>query len=301
MFEEADIKGISFEREQGKFNPFGRDDIKRYITKNDNIKSKEISNFIVECIDKDNDNLLIRRLEEIYEEIIIDEAQDLAGNDLDFVSSLMDSSIKITLAGDIRQATFVTHNSSRLKKYKKINVIDFYKDLEKEDKLQIIELNDCWRSNASICEFADLLFPDLTKANSLMKEITGHDGVFIILKSDLEKYFNFLANIGGKTQALKYDAKTKTQYKTFNFGECKGLTFDRTVIFANNPLEAFLDSSQCNSPSKYYVGLTRAKYSVAIVVDAFPKSENYKYTQLQACGVDFTIKEYCATFNQEKS
>lgn len=294
MFVTADIRGMSFEQEQKntpQYNPFKKTDVRRYITFGDHLKAKETMDFVVECIKKGKN--LIGRLSDIYEEIIIDEAQDLAHDDLDFIEYLVDSPIKISLVGDSRQATFTTHNGARYKKYKGANIIDYFKELEKKKKITLVEWNDCKRSNNIICEFADRLFPALSKANSLMTKTTGHDGVFLILEIDIPKYTSFLRNYEGEYEFLGYDKNASKIYRTLNFGECKGLTFDRTILFANKPLLQFVSSFACEkNQAKYYVGITRARYSVAIVVNSFPNSQNYKDMTIGIGKEQFIVKEY---------
>jgi DNA helicase-2/ATP-dependent DNA helicase PcrA len=56
-----------------------------------------------------------------------------------------------------------------------------------------------------------------------------------------------------------------------NFGEAKGLTFDRVLIFPHVPAAKWLRTGAIahvqGSLSKMYVGVTRARYSVAFVHD----------------------------------
>jgi DNA helicase-2/ATP-dependent DNA helicase PcrA len=98
-------------------------------------------------------------------------------------------------------------------------------------------------------------------------------GVFQILQSDVHAYIeHFRPNI------LKYDVRTPTfWYASLNFGVSKGMTLDRVLIFPNETLYSFLiDSSrQLKAPDKYYVGVTRAKFSLAFVVEELKQSEHF--------------------------
>ena len=55
-----------------------------------------------------------------------------------------------------------------------------------------------------------------------------------------------------------------------NFGEAKGMTFERTVIYPHNKLMKFLRTGNLEDAgaaiAKIYVGVTRARQSVAFVV-----------------------------------
>lgn len=274
-FCDVDIKGLSFDGFYEKYSYFKKTDYKRYINSQSQLRAKYAADFVVEILKKDNS--LINRLEQIFEEIIVDEIQDLAGEDLDFITALLDSKIKITLVGDSRQATFVTHTSQRNKKYKGIKIIDYFKILEASGKIQLNSWIECYRSNQSICNFADKLFPDLPQAVSKMEIKTCHDGVFLIPIEHLSDYVRYLESIGGTYEFLRYDKKTKTDpYCACNFGECKGLTFDRVIVFPNARLYEYINTFKCSAPAKYYVALTRARYSVAIMMDVLPENALYE-------------------------
>ena len=69
-----------------------------------------------------------------------------------------------------------------------------------------------------------------------------------------------------------------------NFGESKGLTFERALIYPTKPILEWLKDNALDIPPtsrcKFYVAITRAKYSVAIVYDYkdtedFPGIEKY--------------------------
>lgn len=69
----------------------------------------------------------------------------------------------------------------------------------------------------------------------------------------------------------KRNVKVNEEYSVINFGESKGLTFDRVLIYPTKPMmDWILDHSKdlpYQSKSKLYVAITRARYSVGIVYD----------------------------------
>jgi DNA helicase-2/ATP-dependent DNA helicase PcrA len=81
-----------------------------------------------------------------------------------------------------------------------------------------------------------------------------------------------------RPQVLKYDVRTRCAgYAAINFGASKGMTFDRVLIFPNGKLTELLqtgDPCVIESPSKYYVAITRAKYSLAFAYDGVSKLAN---------------------------
>lgn len=56
---------------------------------------------------------LIRRLECLYDEILIDEVQDLSGYDWEIVLELLKSRIDVRMVGDVRQAVLSTNPRGR--------------------------------------------------------------------------------------------------------------------------------------------------------------------------------------------
>ena len=287
----ADIKGLSFDDFYGAPSFFKKTDYRRYFNSQNRFRAKYAADYIVETIKKDMS--LVHRLEQVFEEIIVDEVQDLAGEDLDFIELLLESKIRITLVGDSRQATFVTHTSCRNKRYKGVRIIEYFKYLEKLGKLQLSSWVECYRSNQSICVYADKLFPSLPHSVSKMDIRTEHDGVFLIPVSHLEDYVSYLRSLDNNFQFLKYDKKTKADpYQAYNFGECKGLTFERVIIFPNATLKKFVADLSCQNPAKYYVGLTRARFSVAILVEKFPNNDVYRDIQIQNGNIIFKAKQF---------
>lgn len=70
-----------------------------------------------------------------------------------------------------------------------------------------------------------------------------------------------------------------------SFGACKGETFDRVLIFPNGPLTNFvMKRKTLDVPEKYYVGVTRPKYSIAIVLKTMPKVLSGYQEAIITCG-----------------
>ena len=243
-----------------------KNDVERYFfTKNHLIYSLRLSEFAFECNKKSN-NLVMDRISKIYNYIFIDEAQDLAGYDFLFIEELMKET-NMTLVGDLRQRTYKTTNQTKNKSF---NIKSYF---EQEDKKINIEINTTilqknYRSCAYICSFSDRIYPDYpkTEPNTLIKN--NHMGIFLIQEEDLEKYLESFNSI-----QLIWNKKTKTnkKYKTINFGNSKGLTFDRVVVYPTKEIVKWLKNNQSDlakeARAKFYVAVTRARYSVAFVLN----------------------------------
>jgi DNA helicase-2/ATP-dependent DNA helicase PcrA len=253
---------------------------KHYFSDNRQIYSDKIAKFVVKS-DKKSEGAVARRIAKIFPYILIDEVQDLAGYDLEFLKLLFASNCTVTLVGDPRQGTYSTNNSSKNKNVRKGNIIYFFEtdefEIEKDDTL----LTTNWRSHADICELSNKLYPDFSRTISGNTCNTGHDGVFFVRPSDVSAYLKKFS----PTQ-LRWDIKTKVndEYSVLNFGGSKGLEFDRVLIYPPGPAANWLMDNQAElkpvSRSKFYVALTRARHSAAIVLNfdnnaAIPGIKNF--------------------------
>lgn len=272
VYAKCRIEQIFYPRDIGTFKQSRRyfkkaDTEKYFFVDSKYIVAEHLSEFALMC-DEHSGGLVFDRLEKIYQSIFIDESQDLAGYDFQIIESLLTSKIKTTLVGDCRQATYFTNNSSKNKKFKGSNIIDLFKQWESEGLCAIEEKNECYRSNQLICDYGDMLYPELTRTKSVGIKETHHDGIFYISKAEVEKYLKDYNPI-----VLRDTARTATlDLPAYNFGAVKGLTFDRVLIFPNGPIKEYVKNGNQEelapvTKARFYVGITRARNSVAIVID----------------------------------
>lgn len=244
-----------------------------YIVGNNKIVGEFASDFAVRC-NEANDGAVIQRLARIYDLILIDEVQDLAGYDLDLLELLFASNIEVEVVGDCRQVTYKTNNiSNRHSGYRDERIINFFELLEQNEVCEITFKTTSRRCVQGICDFADRLYPDLPGTTSENNFETGHDGVFIVRPSDVSDYFQTY-----EPQVLRWDRRTPTcSTGAVNFGEAKGCTFDRTLLYVTGPIRNYIRNTTelpSVSRAKFYVALTRAKSSTAIVYDG-PLHESF--------------------------
>jgi DNA helicase II / ATP-dependent DNA helicase PcrA len=242
---------------------YNKTDRRYFLNSGNQVNKDRVSDLAFICNEKSGGNA-INRIEEVYETIYIDEVQDMAGWDLEIFRLLMNANIKLTFIGDIRQATYSTSNERKNKKYRGSNIYNFFKELEKLQLCTIDKtLNISHRCNQSICDLADNLYPHLEKTRSLNNDEVEHQGLFIVREKDFDNYIQLYS-----PQVLRYNAKTKIK-NAMNFGESKGLTFDRVLIKPTKAMEQYLESGVNNLPpetlAKLYVAITRARHSVAFI------------------------------------
>ena len=281
------INSIDFNHQYGYINFNSRGTPKHYMLTN-NILSNTVSEFAIDSNIKSN-NKVIQRLGEIYSHIYIDEIQDLAGEDIEILNLLFNSKIQIQCVGDVKQSTYTTYNAKKNKKITGIHLIDFFKELERKGILTLLFNNKTRRFGREICEFSNSICNDKNnriESDKIYKE--ENQGVYLLDKKDFENYFKIY-----KPTILKFDAKTKIDYDSLNFGQCKGMTFDRVAIFPNKKYKEFLQNgTSLDSPCKYYVSATRARYSIVFVVEKLFENDNFKYTNINLEDNSIKVSKY---------
>jgi len=143
----------------------GRSNPSWYLNRGNYMYKDRVSEFVCDCNAK-NSGLTIKRLEDVYDSVYIDEMQDLVGWDQEFIELLMQSSVEVTLVGDPRQSTYSTNYSIKNKSKKGRNMLNWIEDLESIGLCVFEEKIDCYRCNQHICNFGDELYPKLTKTKS---------------------------------------------------------------------------------------------------------------------------------------
>lgn len=245
-----------------------------YFTNDYKIYSDKLSKFVFKCNEKSN-GAIFDRLNRIYDYIFIDEVQDLAGYDLELIKLLFQTNSNIILVGDPRQTTYNTHWEKKNKQYQDGKIKEFLQNECKEiaPKIDETSLNCSYRNNEFICIFSSKLFPEYTSSSSKQNDDVEHRGVFFIKIQDVDTYLELY-----KPLQLRVDRRKQVNknYSVMNFGESKGLGFDRVLIY---PTKTILDwilkkkSIESTSRAKFYVAITRAKYSVGIVYDYKDKTD----------------------------
>jgi DNA helicase-2/ATP-dependent DNA helicase PcrA len=241
---------------------------RHYFTKSSRkIFSDKLSKFVCKCNAKSS-GAVLDRLIRVFPTIFVDEVQDLAGYDLEILECLFKSGAKLLLVGDPRQATYSTNTTAKKKQFRKSEIVSFFVGQSKHVSIDDTSLNINYRCTKSICDLSNKLFPDHSQASSGNNEIVEHLGLFFVRSVDAETYLQRFRPI-----QLRDSSRTpiNTLFRVMNFGESKGLSFDRTLIYPTKPmLEWLFDNTKelaTTSRSKFYVALTRARYSVGIIYD----------------------------------
>jgi len=214
---------------------------------------------------------LLRRLECIYDEILIDEVQDLSAHDWEIIDVLLHSSIDIRMVGDVRQSVLATNpRSSKNAKYSYAGAIKWARERQAKGLLEIVDSVTTWRCHPVLAKFSDSIFDpswNFPETQSKNETITNHDGVFLVTEKHVPEYVRLF-----QPQCLRHSASSGKKFDLdfMNFKVSKGMTFERVLVIPTAPIAKFIASGtflEAKAASSFYVAVTRAKQSVAIVLD----------------------------------
>lgn len=237
-------------------------------------------------VSKKSKNAPAKRLGAIYQKIFFDEVQDLVGWDYDVIRSLNKVMIdSICCVGDFRQTIYTTtfgHKDPQTPQQK----VDYF--IEKM-KFKACSMRENRRSIKEICNLSDTIHIGMYEETvsaviGIPSDLAHHYGIFIVKRSQVHDY---LATF--EPQVLRWSAATGKKYLPgtlicYTFGSCKGLGFDRVLIilpdkhikFLGGDNKVFDNDKTDQSRNKLYVAITRARYSLALLVeDKLAKSLPY--------------------------
>ncbi len=239
---------------------------KFFFYKDSYLYSDKVSQFAYAC-NEASSGAVFARLKERFDVIYIDEVQDLAGYDLVLIEGMMKAGVPLVMVGDHRQSTYQTNHSGKFKNYAGYKIIGLFKLWEKRGLCSLTYETHSNRCHEGIAAFSDQFFPEEPKTESRNEKTTDHDGIFVISSADLARYVDRY-----KPQSLRFDKKTDCQGQAaLNFGASKGLGFERVLIHTSPGCAKWLKTGAIKhvigSREKWYVGITRARQSVAFVYD----------------------------------
>jgi DNA helicase-2/ATP-dependent DNA helicase PcrA len=274
------IEGRAEKSEDGTINPL------HYLT---SCKTKAYSGMLAKLatfIAKLSKDAPAKRLNEIYQKVFFDEVQDLVGWDYDVIKSLSKvMANSICCVGDFRQTIYTTtfgHKSPQTLQQK----IDYFVGKMKFKKYSMPRNRRCIQE---ICDLSDTIHAGqydktISGVDKIPEKIVHHYGAFIVKQSQVMDYLAAF-----QPQVLRWSSTTGSRYLPdglicYTFGSCKGLGFDRVLVippdkhlkFIGGDVKAFEKDKTEESRNKLYVAITRARYSLAFLVeDKFIKNLPY--------------------------
>lgn len=259
-------RSINFETDRPRYVPKNSFD-RYYFDDASNLYKDRVADLAC-AINKQANGKTIRRLEQLFNIILIDEMQDLVGYDLDFIDILIASQFDLTMVGDPRQSTYASNDCPKNKQYRGFGLYDWVEQRRKKGVLAVEHMNWSHRCNDRICRFSDALFPEQPATESRNTATTSHDGMFLVKQEFLQDYTDTF-----KPAVLRWNRKVQVAAYLLagasNIGDVKGCTFDRVLVYPTKPMLKYLrtaDPRDAGERERFYVAATRARYSVAFVI-----------------------------------
>lgn len=257
-------KGINYKTQPSQF--LKKETRGHYIDKGDRLFSSRISKFL---IDFEIMGDIIERLNKYADNIFIDEIQDFASNDFNFILKLAKADLKLLYVGDFYQHTFDTSRDGSTRKNLHTDYLSYQKEFEKGSiAVDTSSLLKSWRCNKTICDYISTKLKIQIESNrtdsGIIKYLTDPQeikGVFednLIIKLFYQMHYN-------------YDCYSK------NWGDCKGEDhyYNVCVVLNNTTFEKYLSDDMHNLTSstknKLYVAITRTKNNLYFVSEKLLK------------------------------
>ena len=245
-----------------------KDFMKYYFNANLAVYSDKLAKLVYSC-NKESKGYVIKRLEQIYDHIYIDEVQDMAGWDLELIKLFLGSVINLTMVGDPRQTVYLTHHDRKYSKYNYGKIKEFINNECKKVSCSIDEttLANSHRNFADICDLSSRLCHDMPECLSCLKETHSHMGIFFVPEREATAY---QAQFNAMQLCLNKATEVCEEAPRMNFGESKGLEYPHVLIYPTGDMMKWLCGQKISLKDKtkaqLYVALTRAFFSVGIVV-----------------------------------
>lgn len=263
-FKDTQFTGIQIKPEG--HNHYKRPTLRYYCNSSNAIYAAKLPELALHC-NEQGGGAVLQRLQRIFDAVLIDEVQDMAGYDYEFIKLLINSDIDITLCGDERQTTYRT-NGSRKNKGKTLECFLQEKKLTDRCPIDRSTLNGSHRCEEAIIQFANKLYPKFPQTKSLAKSSSSrHSGVWLVPDSSVQAYSDKYHPVVLRD---KSNVKTIDSSNILNFGKSKGRTYDDVLIYPVIDVKKWLidqeQSLKDETRSRFYVAVTRARHSVGIVL-----------------------------------
>lgn len=251
---EIKTKGINFNELPQDARLTKKNSREHYIDKNNRLFFNRIAKLLIEfnAIPEVN-----QRIEKFFDLVCIDEVQDFAANDFNFLCELAKANVNIRLVGDFYQHTFDTNRDGNTQKTLHECFDKYCKKLEKAGfTIDLESLSNSYRCSPTVCSFV---------SENLDINIYSHRKDLVkvrLLEDDRE-----IQEIYMDSSIVKLFFQKSSAYigNTANWGNTKGLDYFQDVCVVLNPtsLKAFEEGTLAQlSPTtrnKLYVACTRAK------------------------------------------
>lgn len=258
LSDEVSARGISYERPS--FEKNGNNRLK-FLSPDKRFYSNRLAFFLEKKGVLDD---IKARLEKYYDEFIIDEVQDIAGRDFNFLEKLMQTSMKMLFVGDFYQHTFSTSNDGNVNK-NLFKSVKGYEDRFIHNGIRVDNrtLVNSWRCSPRICEFISSNLQISIASNKRVNE-----GTIQFISDDREK-----ANIMNNPKIVKLYLQKSQCHDGWckNWGDTKGEDcYQDVCVMLNKTTMKMYEAGKLSelapeTRNKLYVAITRAHKNVYLM------------------------------------
>ncbi len=261
-------KGLTFKQVSQQILSIPKKNIARYITKSKYVYHCNLADFLL----RHNINLIMERIKRHYDYIYIDEVQDFASYDFDFILKIAKCDINILYLGDFYQHTFDTSNSgNKASNLYKNGIANYEKKFNGILNIDKVTLSKSYRCKRNICDFISMLGMKIQshhEEDACITPLEKENEILDCLKND---------NI----VKLFYKECQKYPFNSNNWGACKGSTFGDVCVITTKDVHAaiktkFFENLSPITRNKFYVACSRASNNLFFIegskVKSFKKS-----------------------------
>lgn len=257
-------KGINFDYEtQGKIDNNSIDTTGRII-QNQLSKSLMRGELIYKKNNIPFDNSYLERIDKFFDCIYVDECQDFASDDFDWLLSLSNLNAEVSLLGDFYQKTFSTSRRGNKGKGVHSNFDNWMKVISDSGfEIDLSSLSKSYRCPKIVCDFiVEKLSIEISsqleeKYSAQITLIDSQDKIESIMTDD---------NVMKLFYQKSYDYDCKSQ----NWGDSKGSEYDNVCVVLNQTTYKLFAADRLNelssqTKSKFYVACTRTRGNLYFV------------------------------------
>ena len=253
LSDEIEARGIIYESNQNRY--VQQDNLSYYLTPSRYFYANRLAFFLEKYHVVDD---IMKRIKTYFDEFIIDEIQDIAGRDFNFLELLIDADVGMLFVGDFYQHTFDTSRDGNVNCSLFSNQSAYEaRFIAKGMQCDHTTLQNSWRCSEALCRFINdnLRIPIFSNRGSA-------DNSTIRFVSDSTEITQILNN--NEIVKLHYQNSAKSGVGHRNWGDTKGEDKYQDVCIMLNKttmskyLSGKLFELAPSTRNKLYVAITRA-------------------------------------------
>jgi hypothetical protein len=145
---------------------------------------------------------------------------------------------RVAAVCDSRQSVYVTNHSAKNSGSRRAKVIKWIYSQQKAQRLRITEQTESFRCNQAVCDYADALYPDMPLTTSPNAQPLDSAAVHLVHTGDLDQY---RSETGAQEPRWQRNSRFASP-EGRNFGEVKGMAFDRVLILPTGPTTGYAET-----------------------------------------------------------